>query len=72
MAFANGCFDFESCMEIRVLESILAKLNFSSRLQVLEWSTPPKHVHESGGCWLWLRIAATDTYDPWSRLGGSR
>ncbi|KPC21077.1 Unknown protein sequence [Pseudomonas savastanoi pv. glycinea] len=48
MAFANGCFDFKSCMEIRVLESILAKLNFSSRLQVLEWSTPQKHVHESG------------------------
>ncbi|RMW09891.1 hypothetical protein ALP03_00044 [Pseudomonas amygdali pv. tabaci] len=53
-AFARACFDFKSCMEIPALEASLAELDFSSRLQVLEWSTPQKPVHESGGCWLWF------------------
>lgn len=53
-AFAKACFDFKSCMKIGALEASLAELDFSSRLQVVEWSTPQKPVHESGGCWLWF------------------
>lgn len=54
IAFSKACFDFKSCIAISTLEAYVSSLEFSSRLLILESSTPNKTVMEKGGCWLWF------------------
>ncbi|WP_232248864.1 DUF4427 domain-containing protein [Pseudomonas putida] len=53
-AFSNACFDFKSCRDVPAFKAGLAAMDFSTRLIVLEASTPRAPQHERGGCWLWF------------------
>lgn len=53
-AFSKACFDFKSCMAVSTLKASVTSLDFSSRLLILESSTPKRSVRERGGCWLWF------------------
>lgn len=51
-AFSSACFDFKSALEVSDLMAHSAQLDFSSRVLILEGTTPRGPTKEIGGCWL--------------------
>lgn len=52
--FSRACLDFKSCIGGSASEADVSELEFSSRLLILECSTPKGDAEECGGCWLWF------------------
>ncbi|WP_411959023.1 DUF4427 domain-containing protein [Pseudomonas sp. s4] len=50
--FSSACFDFKSCLKVSDLMAKSMQLDFSSRVLILEGTTPKGPTHEVGGCWL--------------------
>ncbi|RDL16214.1 DUF4427 domain-containing protein [Pseudomonas jessenii] len=51
---SRACFDFRSCMAVSTLTAYVSSLDFSTRVLILESSSPRKPAMEKGGCWLWF------------------
>jgi hypothetical protein len=54
-AFHKACFDFKSCMTVSRLVADIYRIDFESRVLILEASIPKGLVSEYGGCWLWFK-----------------
>jgi hypothetical protein len=54
-AYSKACFDFRECIRVSASEADVSRLDFSSRVLILESTTPKRPVVERGGCWLWFQ-----------------
>lgn len=53
-AVRRACFDWFPTLRISWLEAVVSTMDFSSRVEMREFSTRKGPVNERGGCWLWF------------------